>query len=385
MSHAIAVRKTYQYRLYRCDKRDQHQQINVAGTVWNHALALQKRYYRLTGKYIPLGVLKAHIANLRMRTARYAFWKQLGSQSVQDVLERLDAGCHRFFKRLAKRPPKYKKDALGVESSTRLKAAQPPPRHNANRSPLNKHAGLLEGNKIQIRGRRYKFVKHRPIGGDIKTLTVKRDAAGCLWLFFSVIEQVIIPNGVTPGKIAGFDFGLNTFLTDHTGKAYVAGLYHRSALRRLRALQSHKDKKPHGSHNRRKAAKLISRTHLRAADKRRDAHFNLAHELCDQFDVLCFQDLNLDGMKRLWGRKVSDLAFGQFLTMLKHVARGWYRSDDLSRPPFTVPPVGWFQAATIMRQSMSVTPGHRRILTERSSVVSLKRHAVLPEVRSPHL
>lgn len=56
------------------------------------------------------------------------------------------------------------------------------------------------------------------------------------------------------------------------------------------------------------------------ADKRRDAHFRLAHELCDHYDLLCFEDLNLDGMKRLWGRKVSDLAFGQFLTMLKQMA-----------------------------------------------------------------
>jgi putative transposase len=56
------------------------------------------------------------------------------------------------------------------------------------------------------------------MGADIETLTVKRNAVGRLWLCFSVIEQVAIPNGVTPGQIAGFDFGLKTFLTDHTGK-----------------------------------------------------------------------------------------------------------------------------------------------------------------------
>lgn len=301
----IEVRKTYQYRLYRCDKRDQHlhRQINIAGTVWNHALVLQKRYYRLTGKYIALGELKSHIAHLRMTTRRYAFWKTLGSQAVQDVLERLDTGYQRFFKQLAKRPPKYKK--VRQRKSFTLKQAG---------------YKLLDGNQIQISGRTYKFVKHRPLGGDIKTLTVKRDATGRLGLFFSVVEQVIMPNQVTPGKIAGFDFGLKTFLTDHTGKPYVSGLHHRHALRRLRVLQSRKDKKPHGTNNRKKAAKLISRTHIRVADKRRDAHFKLAHELCDQYDVLCFEDLNITGMKALWGRKVSDLAFCQFLSILKHIA-----------------------------------------------------------------
>jgi putative transposase len=55
MSKAIEVRKTYKYRLYRCDtlNRCLHQQINVAGMIWNHALALQKRYYRLTGNTSP--------------------------------------------------------------------------------------------------------------------------------------------------------------------------------------------------------------------------------------------------------------------------------------------------------------------------------------------
>ncbi|MCU0480360.1 MAG: helix-turn-helix domain-containing protein, partial [Anaerolineae bacterium] len=67
MPNLVEVRKTYKYRLYRNNKVDGsiHHQINVAGMIWNHALALQKRYYQLTGKYIPLDVMKNHIAKLR--------------------------------------------------------------------------------------------------------------------------------------------------------------------------------------------------------------------------------------------------------------------------------------------------------------------------------
>jgi putative transposase len=36
--------------------------------------------------------------------------------------------------------------------------------------------------------------------------------------------------------------------------------------------------------------------------------------------VLYFEDLNLQGMKALWGRKVSDLGFAQFLSVLEWVA-----------------------------------------------------------------
>jgi len=37
--------------------------------------------------------------------------------------------------------------------------------------------------------------------------------------------------------------------------------------------------------------------------------------------VLCFETLNLKGMKRLWGRKVSDLALRDFLNILEWVAK----------------------------------------------------------------
>ncbi|MEA5516250.1 transposase, partial [Nodularia sp. UHCC 0506] len=37
--------------------------------------------------------------------------------------------------------------------------------------------------------------------------------------------------------------------------------------------------------------------------------------------ILCFETLNLKGMQRLWGRKISDLAFGEFIQILEWVAK----------------------------------------------------------------
>jgi putative transposase len=299
------VRSAYRYRLYRCDKRDKHlhRQIDIAGAVWNHALALQKRYYRRYGKYVPIGRMKKHVARLRMHTQRYVAFKELGSQAVQDVLERLDTAYQRFFKGLAKRPPRYKS------------------RRRCTSFTL-KQAGykLLDGNAIQIGKHTYRYVKHRPMHGTVQTVNIKRDAARRLWISFSVVETVSAPIEPTISQVAGLDFGLKTFLTDHTGKQYPAGLHHLHALKRLRMIQSRKDKKPHCTNNRRKAAKLIARTHIRIADRRRDAHYKLAHALCNEYDLLILEDLNLDAMKRLWGRKVSDVSFGKFLTILKQVA-----------------------------------------------------------------
>jgi len=50
--------------------------------------------------------------------------------------------------------------------------------------------------------------------------------------------------------------------------------------------------------------------------KRQDFHV----QLCKQYDVLVFEDLNLDGMKKLWGRKVSDLGFAKFMKIVQSTA-----------------------------------------------------------------
>jgi putative transposase len=97
-------------------------------------------------------------------------------------------------------------------------------------------------------------------------------------------------------------------------------LFFTQDLPRLRKIQSQVSKKKDGSKNEAKGKRHIARRHLRIADKRRDFHFQLAHEIFDHYDTVVFEDLNLEGMKRLWGRKISDLGFGQFVKIVKWVA-----------------------------------------------------------------
>ncbi len=207
MPKVVNVRKTYKYRLYRNNKVDGsiHQQINVAGMIWNHALALQKRYYQLTGKYISLHVMQKHIAKLRMCWSQYAYWKVLGSQAVQEILERLDEAYARFFKKQGGLP-RFKK--VKKFKSFVLK--------QAGWDVLDEQKGK-KYRKIRIGKKIYKFIYHRPLNGEIKTVAIKRDTAGRLWVCFSVIEKMAIPEQISMGKIGSFDFGLADFLTTDNG------------------------------------------------------------------------------------------------------------------------------------------------------------------------
>lgn len=302
MTEVVEGRRSYKYRLYRCDKKDRHlrQMLFIASTVWNHFIALQKRYYRLTGKYISLVEMNKHVLNLR-RSKRFALWQGLHSQVCQDVCRRVDDGYQRFFTKLARRPPKFRK-AKKYRSFT-----------------FPQSGYKVDDNRILIAGVTYKFVKHRAMASQIKTLTVKRDSIGRLWLTFSVLESMTV-NETSTGKSGGFDFGLKDFLVDDDGTRYASPEFYKQDIRQTRKLHRQLARKVKGSKGWKQARRALARQQARLADKRRDHHFKLAHHICAERDSLYFETLHLRGMKALWGRKVSDLGFAQFLNVVSWVA-----------------------------------------------------------------
>ena len=137
-----------------------------------------------------------------------------------------------------------------------------------------------------------------------------------------VVDNCFEPNnGVKTGKIAGFDFGLKTFLTCSDGSRIESPQFFKQSLNDIRKASYRHSKKLKGSSNREQARKNLVRKYENISNRRRDGAWKLAHELTDRFDVLCFETLNLKGMQRLWGRKISDLAMESFLQILEWIAK----------------------------------------------------------------
>ena len=187
----VTIRKTFKYRLYN-HKRNKH---------------LHRQ-------------LMAHLAKLRMRTERYAYWQMVGSQAVQDIADRLDRSYQAFFK--------YKR------GETTLKRGRPGFKRVKKYSSFTlKQAGwkYLGENRVRIGKYVYKFAKSREIEGQVKTVTIKRDRVGRLYVCFSVVQEVEVPNIASTGRIGGFDFGLRVFLTNDEGEAYIMPQYFNFSFR----------------------------------------------------------------------------------------------------------------------------------------------------------
>jgi len=302
------MRKSFKFKLYKSKSiKGLHRQINLASSIYNHLIALHKTYYRLFGKYPSKYEIQKHFTRYK-KIKRFRYWNDLGSQTIQDIVERVDRAYRLFFKSLKRcekryRPPSFKKKSK-------------------YKSFTLKQCGykLLDDNKIRIGNRVYKYSKSREIEGKIKTVTIKRDTLGDVYLFFSCdrVEKPKIERTST-GKIEGFDFGLKTFLTSSTGEKIRSPQFFKIGSNRVKVASKIVSSKKKGSNNRRKAVLSFARVHRKIVNQRRDFHFKLTRRLALDFDVICIETLNIGAMKKLWGRKISDLGFSDFVLILQHM------------------------------------------------------------------
>ena len=79
-------------------------------------------------------------------------------------------------------------------------------------------------------------------------------------------------------------------------------------------------KKKKGSKNKTKKSKERAKVYREMTNKRRNHHWELAHKLCLKYDFISLETLNIDSMKKMWGKKISDLSFSEFVKILIHVA-----------------------------------------------------------------
>lgn len=306
------MRKTIKFKLYQTKKNQQLDKlVDISAEIWNHCIALHRKYFKLTGKYINVFALMKHVAKLKKRE-QYAHWSSVDAQAIQDICQRHPEGTRRSYQMFFK----YKKGEIKQRFNRPGFC-----KRKKYKSFTLKQTGwkLIGSNKIRIGKHVYKFSKSRNVIGEIKTVTVKRTNLGEFFVCFSVETESPEPE-IKTGQNAGFDFGLKTFLTLSDGTSIESPEFFKQYLSDIRKLSRQLSRKAKGSRHRKLARLALARLHEQIANQRRDWFFKLAHLLTDKYDGLFFEDLNLNGMLRLWGRKVSDLAFSEFLNILGYVA-----------------------------------------------------------------
>lgn len=299
--------KTFKFKLYQSEHTSfLHRLINVAGRIYNHCIALHKRYYRLFQKHLNRYALQKHLTKLK-KLAKFSYMNELGSQAVQDVTDRIERAFQLFFRNVKRKvrcsPPNFKK--VRQYKSFTLKQAG---------WKLDE-----ETRTLKVKSQSYRYFQSRRISGKVKTITIKRDSLGDFYVYI-VTDATDFEVRTRTGQSVGFDFGLKKFLTASDGKDIISPLFFARSSKLIQQACRELSRKKKGSNNRRRAKLKLARLYRKVYNQRHDFHFKLARQLCIEYDSICIEDLNVKAMQRLYGRKIGDLAFSEFVNILKYEA-----------------------------------------------------------------
>jgi putative transposase len=194
------------------------------------------------------------------------------------------------------------------------------PRVNNPRAGAHLTGNILKLSKIG----EVEIFLHRPIpdGFTIKQATLVKKADG--WYVSLSLEDGTVPDPLPVDEIrkaVGIDVGLEKFLATSDGQAVEIPQFYRKSQRRLARQQRQLARMEKGSKNYQRQANKVACLHLHVARERKEFHYQVAHWLCDQYDLVAFESLNIKGLARTrLAKSILDAAWGSFLNILTTVA-----------------------------------------------------------------
>ena len=295
--------KCYKFRLYPT-KAQEALFLSFAGCrrfVWNWALARKQAVYKETGKSISSNDLCRELTILK-KQPETAFLAEAPNASLQQALRDLDAAYSAFFAKRTRYP--------------RFKSRKRTP--HAFRFP--EYAKVLQ-NAVQLpKIGRVKAVIHRQPEGVLKSATVKQEAGAWYVVFVAHVELPDVP--ATCSNPVGLDVGLESFVTLSDGEKVTPPKFYRKAEKKMARLQRQVSRCQKQSNRRQKAKARLARFHARVTNQRKDFLHNLSARIVREFDTLCIEDLNLNGLvKTKLAKSFSDAALGEFLQQLQYKAQ----------------------------------------------------------------
>ena len=251
----------------------------------------------------------------------------------QDVIRRVDKAFKNFFRRVKAG------DTLGYP---RFKSAR---RYDSFTYPQSGFC-ITDNKKLKLsKIGDVKIKLHRPIEGEIKTLTIRRQADGWFACFSCEVETNPLPS---IGKSVGVDVGLENFAITSDGEFFPpikiplpplgkGGIDLRQSEKKIKRAQREVARRKKGSKRRKKSVWRLKRAHLRVANKRCDTHHKVARKLVEKYDVIAIENLSINNMikNHHLAKSISDAGWYSFSLILAAKAEEAGRKVVKVDPKFT--------------------------------------------------
>ncbi|WP_424096935.1 RNA-guided endonuclease InsQ/TnpB family protein [Moorena producens] len=296
------------------------QHFGCARWWWNYALNQCIETYKETGFGLSRSALNAMLPKLK-KYEKTVWLKDCYSQILQSVSLNLSRAYQNFFVRVAW------PIGQGRAKSPRFKSYHH--RQSIQYPQYVKQVGdcLKFPGKLGV----VKAVIHRPLDGEIKTVTVSRTPSGKYYASVLMEYDSDVVKASIDGKVIGIDLGIKDFAITYDGEKtskFGNPKHLAKSEKKLAKKQRIAARKKKGSNGRKKAIKIVAKVYERIGNVRQDYLHKLSRKIVDQNQVVVVENLNVKGMlcatrtlrerNHKLAKAISDLGWGTFVNFLSY-------------------------------------------------------------------
>ena len=309
--------KTYKYKLQLTKKQENtcNSWISTCRYLYNLALSERIMVYEMRKK----SVSKYDQYNQLPELKKIHPWMgEVYSDTIQEVLDRLDKSYQNFFK--GSGFPKFSKK--GEYNSFTFKRSF---------KVSEKTIKLPKIGEV-------KYLNSRNIIGTPKTATILKE--GNNWFISITSEYEVIANGVIidNSNAVGIDVGIAVWATLSDGTTIETPLFLENNLNKLKVLNKKLSRQKKGSNERVKTIIKLQKLHKKIANSRKDFLHKQSTIIANKYSACYIEDLKLQKMNTVNStltRKMSDSGFGMFKVFLQYKFKERGKHLGLVNPAYT--------------------------------------------------
>ena len=233
----------------------------------------------------------------------YSWLKEVNSQSLQATLKNLSLAYERFFKKISKFP--------------RFKSKKNPKKWFHIPQAIK-----LKGSKLVIPKFKewIKVILHRPLTWTIRNATITKDNT---WYYVSLVCESVNESLPTVEKNIGLDMGLTHFCITSNWDKFENPKFLRVVEEKLKKIQRY-----YSRHKGKRSLRKLQRLHSKIANQRKDFLHKLSTKLIHENQVICLEDLNVNGMMKnhKLAKAIWEVWWGKFIWYLTYKAEWNWRN-----------------------------------------------------------